>query len=251
MGRMLVSVVSQDPECKLVAATEASGHPQLGEDAGKVAGVGDLAVVIGDELVGEPDVFLDFSAPEATVRRAKECAKLGTAVVVGTTGFSDEQIDELKSSVAAKIPLLVAPNMSIGVNLLFALAAQAARAVGKDWDIEIIEAHHNKKKDAPSGTANGLAEAICGELGWDQDSVLCHGRQGAVGERPREEVGIHAVRGGDIVGTHTVLLAGAGQTIELTHRAGSRDIFARGAVRAGKFVCNKEPGFYTMKDVLQ
>jgi len=251
MGRMLVSVVCQDPECQLVSATEVADHPKRGEDAGQVAGVGEIGITITEDIAASPDVLLDFSTPEASVQRAQECVGHGTAVVIGTTGFTNEQMQKLKTSVAEKVPLLVAPNMSVGVNLLFALAAQAARAVGKDWDIEIVESHHNKKKDAPSGTAHGLAEVICDVLGWDPDSVLCHGREGAVGERPRDEIGMHAIRGGDIVGTHTLVLAGEGQTIELTHRAGKRDIFARGAVRAGKFLSGKPPGFYTMEDVVR
>lgn len=251
MGRMLVNVVSQDPDCQLVSAVEAQGHPQMGEDSGEVAGIGPIGVPINFDIEGDPDVLLDFSTPEASMHRAQECAGQDIAVVIGTTGFSDEQVEQLRSATASVIPLLVAPNMSVGVNLMFELAAQAAEAVGEDWDIEIVEAHHNQKKDAPSGTANGLAEVICDTLNWDQASVLCHGRAGAVGKRPHKQIGVHAIRGGDIIGTHTVTFAGEGQTIEITHRAGSRDIFARGAVRAGKFLCGKPAGFYTMKDVLR
>lgn len=250
MGQMLVSVVCQDPGCQLVSATEAAGHPKLGKDAGNAAGAGETGVMITQQIEGDPEVLIDFSAPQASVQRAGECAERGVAIVIGTTGFNEDQMEQLKSF-STKVPVLVAPNMSVGVNLMFALASQAAKAVGEDWDIEIIEAHHNKKKDAPSGTANGLAEAVCEALDWEPESVLCHGREGAVAERPQQQVGMHAVRAGDIVGTHTVMLAGDGQTIELTHRAGSRDIFAKGAVRAGEFVSGKEPGFYTMQDVLK
>lgn len=251
MGKMLVKVIAEEDECRLVSATEAAGHPRLGEDSGRAAGTSPNGVPLTEDVRGEPEVLLDFSTPEACLHRARECARNGTALVIGTTGLGKDQIAELKESVASSVPVLVAPNMSIGVNLLFSLVEQAARAVGRDWDIEIVEAHHNRKKDAPSGTAGELASIICNALGWDLDRAVCHGREGAVGERPHRQVGVHAVRGGDIVGKHTVLLAGKGQTIELTHTASSRDVFARGAVRAAGFLVDQPAGFYTMDDVLR
>jgi len=250
MGRRLVSLLVETEGCELVSAIEAEGHSALGADAGTVAGVGPLGVPITTQIQGTPDVLLDFSTPQASVQRALECARMGTAVLVGTTGLSAEQLEKMKSEVASRVPLLIAPNMSLGVNILFNLVGQVARALAGEWDMEIVEAHHNKKKDAPSGTARELAEIICTALGWTPSEVLCYGREGAVGEKPPKQIGIHAVRGGDIVGEHTVLFAGPGERIELTHRATNRDIFARGAIRAAKFLAHKPPGLYSMNDVL-
>ncbi len=250
MGRRIISLLTEEPDCTLVCALEQQGHPELGKDAGLVAGVGELGVSISERISQTPQVLLDFSAPEATLARARECAQLGTAMAIGTTGLSADQLDEIRREVASKIPVLVAPNMSVGINLLLKLVGEVARALGQHYDVEIVEVHHRRKKDAPSGTALKLAHTICEALGWDRQDVLTYGRQGVVGERPRKQLAVHAVRGGDVVGDHTVIFAGEGERIELTHRASSRDVFARGAIRAAHFLAACKPGLYSMSDVL-
>lgn len=250
MGRRIVALLAGTQDCRLVCALERPDHPALGQDAGLLAGVGALGVSLTAELGAEPDVLLDFSAPDSAMARVRECAAAGTAVVVGTTGLSDEQMRELKEEIAPRVPLLVAPNMSIGVNLLFRLAGEVARALGGGYDIEIVEAHHRRKKDAPSGTARELARRVCAALGRDPEVVLRFGREGLCGPRSADEIGVHAIRGGDVVGDHTVIFAAEGERLELVHKAGSRDVFARGAIRAAMFLAGREPGLYSMQDVL-
>jgi len=250
MGKRLICLLAEDRSWQLVSATETAGHPAIGKDAGMQAGAEEIGVALTAQIQGSPDVLVDFSTPAASVERATQCAQMGTAVVVGTTGLSAQQMREMRSNVATRVPLLISPNMSVGVNALFALAEQVARALGDQWDIEIIEAHHSRKKDAPSGTAVRLAEIMCATRGWDPPETLCYGRQGTVGERPAMQIGVHAVRGGDIVGTHTILFAGRGETLELKHSATSRDIFAAGALQAARFLVGKPPGLYAMKDML-
>ncbi len=249
MGRRIVALAKEFPGYELVAALERPGHTALGKDAGALAGIEPNGVLVSTAMGGDPDVLIDFSSPGASVERALECSEHGVAVVLGTTGLTPEQVSEVRERVAPRVPVLIAPNMSLGVNLLFRLAAEAARALGAAYDVEIIEAHHRRKVDAPSGTAMELARRICEALERDADSCLSFGRQGAAGPRKANEVGVHAVRGGDIVGDHTVLFAGDGERIELTHRATSRDIFARGALRAAGYVAGCKPGMYSMRDV--
>ncbi len=249
MGRRLIGAIIQADDCELVAALECAGHPRLGQDAGKLAGVGKLGVAMSSELDGGPDVLIDFSLPEGTMLRARECAERRVAMVIGTTGLSEEQRASIEADTATRVPVLVAPNMSVGVNLLFCLAELAAGALPAGYDVEIVESHHRRKVDAPSGTALELARRLCGALGRSED-VLLHGRQGRVGRRTAEEIAIHAVRAGDIVGEHTVLFATEGERIELTHRASSRDVFARGALEAARFLLGKPPRLYSMADVL-
>jgi len=250
MGKRIISLLSETKGCRLVAALERPGHPDLGKDAGLVAGVGQLGVPISTEMSGEPDVLVDFSAPEATIARARECADRSIALLVGTTGLSAQQQQEIERRVAARAPVLIAPNMSLGVNVLLRLVEDVARALGEGYDVEIVEAHHRRKKDAPSGTALELARRVCRALGRDPEAVLSYGRRGLAGPRKPDEVAVHAVRGGDIVGDHTVLFAGDGERVELTHRVTSRDVFARGAIRAALFLAGKPPGVYSMQDVL-
>jgi len=250
MGRSLVALVAAQEDLSLCCAIERGGHPELGKDAGLLAGVGELGVPIGECLSGTPDVLVDFSCPEACVARAKECAKSGIALVIGTTGLSDEQLRTIEREVACSVPVLVAPNMSVGVNLMAVLAGKIAAALGEDYDIEVVEMHHRRKMDAPSGTALMLARHICRSMSWEPDSVLLGGRSGMVGERPRQQIAVHAVRGGDVVGDHTIIFAGEGERIELTHRATSREVFARGALRAARFVAGRPAGIYGMEDVL-
>ncbi len=249
MGKRVIAVAVETEDCEVVAALESAGHPDVGKDAGTVAGVGPLGVAISSGLAAHAEVLVDFSAPAATVRRARECADAGIAMVIGTTGLSAEQRSEIEE-LASRIPVLAAPNMSVGVNLLYDLVEHAARVLGQGYDVEIIEAHHRRKKDAPSGTAMELARRLCAALGRDPDAALLYGRQGQVGQRTAEEIGVHAVRGGDIVGDHTVMFAGPGERIELTHRASSREVFARGAIRAARFLRDRDPGLYTMRDAL-
>jgi 4-hydroxy-tetrahydrodipicolinate reductase len=249
MGRRIICLLEDTPDCELTAAMERPGHPDLGRDAGELAGRGPVAIELSSELTADADVLVDFSAPAAAVERATECAGRGMALLVGTTGLSGEQRQAIER-LSDTVPVLIASNLSMGVNLLFRLAEEAASALPDGYDVEIVETHHHRKKDAPSGTALTLAEGICAALGRDPADVLCYGRQGAVGARSEREIGIHAVRGGDIVGEHTVILAGEGERLEITHRATSRDIFARGAIRAARFLASREAGAYTMRDVL-
>jgi 4-hydroxy-tetrahydrodipicolinate reductase len=250
-GRMelrLVQLAAADPDVDLVCALERPGHPQLGSDVGTLAAVGPLGLRLRtlDELDARCDVIIDFSHPSGSLEAARFCARTGAALVVGTTGFSALERQELEKS-STSIPLLVSPNMSRSVNLLMRLVAETARALGDSAEIEIVERHHKMKKDAPSGTAARLAEIAARERGI---SRMVHGREGQVGERPRDEIGIHALRGGDVAGEHTVVFSLMGETLELTHRACNRDGFARGAIDAAKFLAGKAPGLYSMADVL-
>ena len=249
MGRRVVGAVARAADCTLVAALEFAGHPELGSDAGLVAGQGELGVPISDTLTATPDVLIDFSSPEAAAARAHECAEAGAALVVGTTGLSQAQLAELNEDVAQRVPVLIASNMSVGVNLLYRLIERVAGALPAGYDIEIVEAHHRRKKDAPSGTALEMARRLRKALDRAED-VMVYGREGAVGPRAPSEIGIHAVRGGDIVGDHTVIFAGEGERLELTHRATSRDVFAAGALQAARFLVGKPAGVYSMADVI-
>jgi len=253
MGRRVIALLSEQEDCRLVCALEQPGHESLGRDAGDVAGVGRLDVGISDRMpLGEeePDVVVDFSAPEGCVDRSRECAARGVALVIGTTGLGDEDMRRLRDEVASRVPVLVAPNMSVGVNVLSRIVGQVARALGKGCDIEIVEMHHRRKADAPSGTALKLAHAICDAHSWQPDEALVFGRQGRVGQRPSNQIAVHALRGGDVVGEHTVVFAMAGERIEITHRAHTRDIFALGAIRAARWLVGRKPGLYGMEDVI-
>jgi 4-hydroxy-tetrahydrodipicolinate reductase len=250
MGRSLVALAVGDPELELVAALESAGCPALGQDAGMLAGIGrDCGVKIAAALAGKVDCIVDFSAPEGALARLAEAVKAGAALVCGTTGLDDKQKAAFAKA-AAKIPVILSPNMSVGANLLFKLTGDAARALGAGYDIEVVEAHHHNKADAPSGTALGLAQAAADGRGLDLKKHAVHGRSGRPGARPRDEIGIHAVRAGDIIGEHTVIFATGGERIELVHRVGSRDGFCAGALRAAKFLAGKPPGSYTMAQVL-
>jgi len=249
MGKRLVALCTEEADIAVAAALDARGHPMLGRDAGEAAGVGSLGVPIECDWNGDVDVMIDFSSPEGAMTRLKECIERVTAMVIGTTGLTPEQ-EARVAAAGEKIAVLQAPNMSVGVNLLFNLVGEVAKALGDAYDIEIVEAHHRFKKDAPSGTALRLAERICSATGRDAATDLVHGREGTVGERTRREIGIHAVRGGDIVGDHAVSFTTLGERIELIHRAHTRDTFAHGAIRAARFVAGKPAGNYCMNDVL-
>jgi len=252
MGRALVRATAEHSDLTLGAAWERSGHAALGQDAGELAGAAHLGVALSAAetiRLEACDVLIDFTAPEPTVELAQKAAQAGRALVIGTTGLKAEQIETLRAA-AQKVPVIYATNFSMGVNLLWQLARQTAAALGEAFDIEIIEAHHNLKKDAPSGTAVTLYEEVCRGRGLDPAQAARHGREGLVGARTKSEVGMHAVRGGDIVGDHTVLFAGPGERLELRHQAHTRDTFARGAARAAGWLAGKPAGWYRVADVL-
>jgi 4-hydroxy-tetrahydrodipicolinate reductase len=252
MGRILVDACQQAGGLELGVATERPGHELLGSDAGIVAGVGQLAVPIGDDLetvVDRFDVLIDFTAPEATLVHLEICRRYGKCMVIGTTGFSPQQKQQIDDA-ARDIGVVMAPNMSVGVNLCLKLIDMAARALGDDVDIEVIEAHHRHKVDAPSGTALRMGEVLASALGRDLKECAVYGRQGMTGPRDRSTIGFETIRAGDIVGEHTVMFAAEGERLEITHRASSRLTFASGAVRAAGWVVAQPPGLYDMQAVL-
>jgi 4-hydroxy-tetrahydrodipicolinate reductase len=252
MGGRLVALAAERPDLAVVAALERPGHPTLGRDAGEVAGVRRLGVPVTADpaaALARDRVLLEFTAPEATLEHLRVAAARGARAVVGTTGLGAALEGELPG-LAARTAILYSPNMSVGVNLALRVLALMARALGDDYDVEITEIHHRMKKDAPSGTAAKMAEVIAAALGRDLGGVGVYGRHGMVGERGPKEIGIHALRGGDVAGEHTVVFATDGERLELTHRAHTRDTFARGALRAARFVASARPGLYSMADVL-
>lgn len=249
MGARIAALVFEDSQLKLVAALERHGHPSLDKDVGTIAGCGETNIKVTSTLNTQADVLIDFSSPESTVAIAEVCAKKNIGLIVGTTGLNPQQLERIKSF-STQIPCLISPNMSVGVNVMFNLAAQMAQMLGKEFDIEIIETHHRFKKDSPSGTALKLAENICEATGRKLDKDVIYGRHGITGERPANQIGMHAVRSGDVIGDHTVVFGSLGERIEITHKAHTRDTFVRGAIRAAKFVAQKPPGMYSMSDVL-
>ncbi len=253
MGRRLIALAKVDPALEITGAVEQMGHVALGSDAGEIAGIGRIGVPITDDLSAtlmKADVAVAFvNVPSASVDQARACAAASKPLVVGTTGMTPDQEARCRDA-ARSIPVVKATNFSIGVTVLLQLVQETAKLLGPSFDIEIIESHHNLKKDAPSGTALSLAQAAAKARGIDLEKNARHGRKGLVGERPPTEIGIHAIRAGDIVGQHTVLFGGIGETLELGHRAQSRDTFALGALRAAKWIVGQPPGYYTMRDVL-
>lgn len=253
MGSTLVRLVKASEALVLVGATERQGAASLGQDAGAAARVGQTGVLLRDDLeavLGETSAqaVIDFTSPEASLAHARICAARRVPLVVGSTGFSPEARAEL-TRLAAELPIVFAPNMSVGVNVMFKVARELARLLGPGFDPEIVEAHHRHKKDAPSGTALRLAEEVAQALGRGE-ADLTFARQGQVGARPPREIGVQTLRGGDVVGEHTVFFFGDGERLELTHRATSRDQFARGALRAAAWIVGRPPGLYDMQDVL-
>jgi 4-hydroxy-tetrahydrodipicolinate reductase len=254
MGSRIINVLSTSDGIRLSAAIERKAHPLVGQNSNGPAGLpaDRAATVITDDLTAAlkgGDVLIDFTHPETSLEHVKYCADMGKPVVVGTTGFTKEQIGEIYRLVQ-KIPCVLSPNMSIGVNLCFKILAEVAKTIGEDYDMEIVEAHHRMKKDAPSGTAMKMAQVIAQAVNRNLEEVGVYARKGMIGERSKKEIGIQTLRAGDIVGEHTVMFAGKGERIEITHRAHSRDTFAAGAVRAAKWVVGKKPGLYDMQDVL-
>jgi len=251
MGRTLLEAVTQAPDMQLGAALERSGSPYLGKDAGELIGAS-CGVAVTDDFVAAlsgSDVLIDFTRPEGTLAHLAVCRAKGVKMVIGTTGFSVEQKDKLKAA-AKDIAIVFAPNMSVGVNVTFKLLEIAAKALNEGYDIEIIEAHHRHKVDAPSGTALHMGEVVAQTLGRSLAEVAVYGRQGVTGERKTATIGFATVRGGDIVGDHTVMFAGTGERIEISHKASSRATFAVGALRAARFLTNKQNGLFDMQDVL-
>ncbi len=249
MGQCIIGLIQRAEDCELAGAIEIPGHPAIGSDAGTLAGCGVVDVAVSDALgnvIDQADAVIDFSLPAGTMLNAKICAKHATPLVIGTTGFSSTQIDELQQLVRT-FPCVLAPNMSIGINVLLNVLADMAVVFQKDYDIEVVEAHHRFKQDAPSGTALAMAKAIAKAQGKDFDQVGIYGRQG---ERKPGEIGMQSIRAGDIVGDHTVYFGGVGERIEITHRAQSRETFAYGAIQAARWVSTQSPGLYDMQDVL-
>ena len=252
MGQRIIYFLSRDEGISIVGAKEIARHPSLGIDAGIVAGIGEIGVSITDNITDSSagaDVIVDFTSPESTLLNAEYASREGKSLVIGTTGFKDGEEKQLKR-LCRSIPCVTAPNMSIGVNVMFEATKILARTLGDEYDVEIIETHHKHKIDSPSGTALRLGEAAAEGLGRDFESAAAFKRYGRIGGRKEGEIGIQSIRGGDVVGEHTVMFLGEGESIELTHRAFSRDNFAKGVLRAVKWIYGKSPGIYTMKDVL-
>lgn len=252
MGRHLVSCVLNSKDMKLVGATEITACPFIGKDAGMLAGQDICGVEISSDiqpLLKNADAVIDFSTGPV-VENAKLATAAGAAIVIGKTALTAEDKENLAKLAEKGGRIVQASNMSVGVNLLFDICAKVAKTLGDDYDVEIVEMHHNKKKDAPSGTAVSLAEAIAKAKGLTYEKNAVHGRRGIVGERTKSEIGMHAVRGGDVVGDHSVIFATEGERIELVHKASSRDTFAKGALKAVRFLSKAKPGLYNMQDVL-
>lgn len=252
MGKILIEAVALAPQAQLTAAIERPDSSLIGADAGELAGIGKNGIaVVGsiDEVINEFDVLIDFTAPAATLANASACRAAGKAMVIGTTGFNDVQKKELLTA-QLDIPLCIASNYSVGVNLCFKLLETAAKVLGDEVDIEIYEAHHRHKVDAPSGTALSMGEIVADVLGRDLKKHAVYGREGQTGARDRDTIGFATVRAGDIVGDHTVMFAADGERVEITHKASSRMAFARGAVRAALWSAEQNAGLYDMRDVL-
>jgi 4-hydroxy-tetrahydrodipicolinate reductase len=252
MGKAVIDICRQEEGIVLAAALERPDSPFLGRDAGEAAGVGELGVTITDrlaEVIETSDVLIDFSHPDATLAHVALCRAAGRRLVIGTTGLGESGRQAIEAA-AQECAIVWAPNMSIGVNLCFKLLEIAARVLGEETDIEVIEAHHRHKIDAPSGTALRMGEVIAETLGRDLKDCAVYGRQGQIGARDRKTIGFETIRAGDIVGEHTVLFAGQGERVEIAHKATSRTIFAQGAVRAARWLMRHDRGLFDMRDVL-
>ena len=249
MGKRIIALSVENAEFDIIAAIERKDHPDIGKDAGTSAGTQPVGVKIGSDYPANADAVIEFALPESADTTIDYCIENKTALVLCTTGLSENQQQKLRAA-AEQIPIIYATNMSIGMNVLFSLVGKAAEMLGDEYDIEIIEHHHRFKKDAPSGSALTLAENICKSTGKKLSDCITYGRQGKDTLRQKGKIGIHAVRAGDIVGFHSVMYSCLGETIALNHNAHSRDGFARGALRAAKWLITKEPGLYSMVDVL-
>ena len=253
MGRALLEAGQNTDGIDVTAAIERAGSSVIGADAGEVAGIGSMALAIADDLSQVTDVFdvfIDFTRPEVSLENIRICREAGRRMVIGTTGFDDAGKQAIADA-AQDIAIVFAPNMSVGVNLCFKLLDLAARVMGDEVDIEVIEAHHRHKVDAPSGTALRMGEVVADALGRDLADCAVYGREGNTGERDRKTIGFETIRAGDIVGDHTVLFADIGERVEITHKASSRLTFANGAVRAAKWLMQHDSGLFDMQDVLE
>lgn len=251
MGHMLIEAISAADDCLLAGALDVAGSPALGQDAAVFLGKRSGVAIQSDLRAGLQDAqfLIDFTRPEGTLAHLKVCRELGVKLVIGTTGFSDAQKAEIAEA-AKDIAIMMAPNMSVGVNVVFKLLAQAAQALSQGYDIEIIEAHHRHKVDAPSGTALKMGEVVADALGRSLKDCAVYGREGVTGERDPSTIGFATIRGGDVVGDHTVLFAGIGERIEITHKASSRATYAQGSLRAVRFLAGQTKGLFGMDDVL-
>ena len=252
MGRSLVSGVQESNEFTLFGAIESEGNESLGLDVGELAGVGKSGVLLSardKSLIEQADVMIDFSSPGASISNAEICAAFGTALVIGTTGIDSEQEDGLRRW-AKRVPIFMSPNMSLGMSMLYRLVESAVSTLSRDFDVEIFEAHHRGKKDSPSGTALKLGEVVAAAREVDLQDKAIFDRSEDICSRERDSIGFSSVRGGDIAGDHTVILAGDGERLELTHRAHDRRNFVHGALLAARFVCDNPPGLYGMSDLL-
>lgn len=252
MGRRITHMIQQNQDITLAGAFERPGHPDVNRDAGQLAGMGEIGVRVAgslEEVIDRGDVLIDFTAPEATLENMRMVVQSGIAAVIGTTGFKGEMLEQVEA-LGRKTRCVFAPNMSVGVNVMFKIVGEMARILGPDYDMEILEVHHRLKKDAPSGTAMRLANLLADAADRDLEEVGVYERKGMIGERTDEEIGIQTWRAGDITGEHTVMFGGIGERLELIHRAHNRDNFARGAVKAALWAVNQTPGLYDMQDVL-
>src|SRR5205807_1592481 len=252
MGRMLVAEIAATEGCSVAGGSEAPGSGYVSQDIGEQAGIGRLGIPIGEtveKLIRDSDVVLEFTSPQAAAEHAELAASLGTAMVIGTTGLGPEQGERVRQA-ARRIPIVWAPNMSLGVNVLLSVVEQVAARLGPEWDVEIMEMHHRGKVDAPSGTALALGRAAAAARGAAFEEVAQRGRDGITGPRKSGAIGFAALRGGDNIGEHHVMFAGVGESLKLTHRATNRAIYAKGAVRAACWLVTRPPGLYGMKEVL-
>lgn len=254
MGRCISAAIDDSDGITLAGGTERKGSEFLGRDAGELTDTGSIGKPVVDDMEtaikeGQGDVIIDFTAPSVTMKNLAVACELKKGIVIGTTGIEENQKEEIKKA-SENIAIVFAPNMSVGVNLMLRLVREAAAVLGEGYDIEIVEAHHRHKKDAPSGTAMKLAEVLAEATQRDLNKVGVFSRKGIIGERKKGEIGVQTIRAGDIVGDHTVYFGGIGERIEITHRASSRDTFARGAVKAALWMRGKPPGLYSMQDVL-
>ncbi len=253
MGKLLLQAVTEEDDMELAGAVEKKEHPFLNKDVGEVIGLVKSGILLVDDMekvISGGDILVEFSTPRAALSHLPAAVEKNNGVVIGTTGFSDEEKERIKNF-SSKIPVLLSPNMSIGVNLLFKIAGEAAKILGTEYDVEIVETHHRMKKDAPSGTALKLAGIIAEARGKSLKEIAVYGRKGTTGERKTGAIGIHAVRGGSVTGEHNVIFAGAGERVELIHRAESREVFVRGVIKAIRFIAGAGSGLYDMQDVIK
>ena len=250
MGGRIIHIIKETPSIELYRAIERPDHPSIGKDIGEIVGLGHIGIPLEGKLKKEEgDVIINFTNPYASIESLEFAKEVGLAIVIGTTGLSSEQMNRVRE-LSKGVRCVFAPNMSVGMNVMFRIVQEVAHVLGPEYDIEILEAHHRLKKDSPSGTAVKIGELISDAIGRDFGKVGVYGRRGMVGERTREEIGMQVIRAGDIVGEHTVLFGGVGERLEIIHRSHSRDNFARGAIRAALWVVSQPNGLYDMQDVL-